>query len=246
MTEPIKYLLPACGILAMIASAVPVYRNADLPFRDCWLSIWAVFFLIGFVLSVTEAYFFSSKPPFRGWLPFGFAFVVTGCMAAVAAWFSSSFAESAGIGTTLKQQLSRHSPVYWAWRFFGAAGLFTFLYGTIGSATWPFIKKCYQDNSLGLELRVPDGRTVIGIQMCRGLVIAIVLFPLLISIPASATTAIPSLALLLVFTMAIGPLTMAPNWPIRLRLIHAIEFTVFTLLYAAVAYWLFVSPAASE
>ena len=96
---------------------------------------------------------------------------------------------------------------------------------------------------MGLELRVPDGRTMIGLQMFRGLAIAIVLFPLLISLRASVIGGIALVSLLLVGTMAIGPLTMAPRWPIKLRLINIVEFSLFCLRYAVVACWLFVPSA---
>ncbi len=235
----IHRFIPVGGLATMIASAVPAYRYANLSFVDSWVSIWAVFFLIGFTLTALEASFFLKASPIQGWRPFLMAFVITGIMAAVAAAFSATSARSQGLVFGVQSRLVQHSLVYWLWRFFGAAGLFTFLYGTIGSATWPFIKKYYSDRSLGLDLHVPDGRTVILLQMIRGFVVAIVLFPLIITLRASKTIAVAVLAVLLLTTMAIGPLTMASRWPIALRMIHVAEFALFTVLYSAVAHTLF-------
>jgi hypothetical protein len=125
------------------------------------------------------------------------------------------------------------------------AGLYTVLYVALGSATWPFVREYYRDPKHGLALCVPTGRVIIGLQMVRGLATAFVLTPLMAAAPAPDATWWVRLALLLAAVMAIGPLIMATRWPRRLRWAHAIEISVFAVLYSLTVCFLIARPQLS-
>ncbi len=94
-------------------------------------------------------------------------------------------------------------------------------------------------------LRVPGGPTIIVLQTVRGLLTTMTLFPLIAIIPASDMIWWLELSLLLAAIMAIGPLIMATRWPARLRLIHAIEISVFAVVYSFTV-WLFIAGSVTS
>jgi hypothetical protein len=226
----------------MILAAVPAYRRADFTFTDAWLSAWSMFFVVGFALIALEGAFFMKAHHIRGALPYVVAFVATGIMAAISSAIVTTDDFQFTLPMRCREEIAGHSLMYWTARMIGAAGLFTCLYGVIGSATWPFIRKYYEDPDYGLQLRIPNGRVIIALQMFRGLVTTIVLFPLVTAFRTHFLSTVAALALLLAATMAIGPLTMAPRWPTLLRMIHAVEISLFAILYSLVLYAMFVTP----
>lgn len=93
---------------------------------------------------------------------------------------------------------------------------------------------------MGLKLRVPSGPVVILLQMTRGFVTALALVPLAAAVPTADTSWWLKLSLLLAAVMAIAPLLMATNWPVKLRVTHAIEISVFAVFYSYTVWWLLV------
>ena len=177
----------------------------------------------------------------RGYvIPFVVAFIATGVMAAIAAALTSSGSLEFTLADRCRAVLAERSGWGWVVRLGGVAGLYTFVYVAIGSATWPFVREYYQDPDNGLTLRVPGGRTIIVLQTVRGLLTTMALFPLIAAVPALDTLWWLKLSLLLAVVMAIGPLVMATRWPGRLRLAHGIEISVFAVVYS-LAVWLFIA-----
>jgi len=110
-------------------------------------------------------------------------------------------------------------------------------YCVIGSATWPFVRHHYEDPASPLSLRVPSGATIVPLQLARGLVATLVVLPLLASSSLEGLEAWPHLALTTTVTCALVPMLLVANWPGRLRLAHALEITVFSLVQSLAWCW---------
>ena len=81
-------------------------------------------------------------------------------------------------------------------------------------------------------------------QLLRGFVTSLVLLPLVAAVPASGPGWWLRLSFLLAAVLALAPLAMASRWPARLRILHAVEITLFSFAYSAVVWWLLGRPAA--
>ena len=235
-----SWVTPVAAAVAVVVAAIPMYLSEQLSFWDAWLSLWTILFIVGFALIALEGAFFMQSPEIHRVSQFVVALVATGVTAGIAAALVSSNSLEFTLADKCRALLAERSGTDWIMRFIGMAGLYTLFYLAIGSATWPFIREYYQNPNHGLALRVPDGRVVISIQMIRGLITTAALLPLIASIPASDTVWWLRLSILLVTIMAIGPQLMATRWPARLRLAHAIEISVFAVVYSF-AVWLVIA-----
>ena len=241
-----KSWMPPLGAgVALVVSAIPMYLPEDLSFWDTWLSLWTIIFFIGFALIGLEGAFFMKSPEIQRISQFVVAFIATGVMAAIAAVVVSSNSVEFTLADKCRVLLAERSGEDWIIRFMGVAGLFTASYCAIGSATWPFVREYYEDPNSSLELCVPSGRVIIALQMVRGLLTTIALFPLIAAIPASDTVWGFRLSLLMAVSMAIAPLVMETRWPARLRCAHAIEISIFAVVYSFTVWWLIASHVAS-
>jgi hypothetical protein len=208
------------------------------------VSLWLILFVAGFVLVALEGAFFMRRPEIHRASQFLVGFLATGLMAAVVGALVRSGEDSFTLGQRCRALLERTALAEWGLRLGGAAGLYTLVYVAFGSATWPLVKGYYRDGEQDLGLRVPDGRVVITLQLVRGFLTSLVLLPLVASIPASEPGWWLRLSLLLAAVLGLAPLAMATPWPARLRILHAVEITLFAFAYAAVVGWLLGRPAA--
>ncbi len=239
-------MAPIAAAAVTVVAAIPMYLSAQLSFWDTWLSLWAIIFVVGFALIALEGAFFMQSPEIHRVSQFVVAFIATGVMAAIVAALTSSDGLEFSLADKCRVLLAERSEKDWIARFAGVAGLYMLVYVVIGSATWPFVREYYSDpKKSGLTLRVPGGPTIIVLQTVRGLLTTMTLFPLIAIIPASDMIWWLKLSLLLAAIMAIGPLIMATRWPARLRLAHAIEISVFAVVYSFIVWMLIARPGTS-
>lgn len=235
MTPETRRRMPGWGVslVSGLLFAVAVHPLiASLHLSTLWLalSLWLLLFVPGFLLSMIEATVFSEGPqPVR-------IRDVMGAMAAsaVAASVTACFFKAPSSGslvTNLGQWINTFGWAGLVARSLGAAVAFMVAYCAIGSVAWRFVRRYYQDPSLGLRLRVPSGRLVIVLQLGRGLLAILALTPLMASSSAHGFDWWKRFALALAITSGVIPLLGAAGWPVRLRVIHAVEIVVFALVY---------------
>jgi hypothetical protein len=205
-----------------------------------WLSLWTIIFIVGFALIALEGAFFMQSPEIRRISQFVVAFIAAGVVAAISAALVSSNSFEFTLANKCRVLLAQRSGMEWIMRFIGVAGLYTFFYIAIGSATWPFVREYYENPDYGLALRVPDRRLLILLQMVRGMLTTMALVPMIAAIPAYDIGWWFRVFLLLAAIMAISPLVMAIRWPAKLRLAHAIEILLFALVFSFTV-WLLVA-----
>lgn len=220
----------AAGGLFVIA-ARPVVTSLTLTTVDVIVALWLLLFVFGFLLSMIEAAAFSAGPsPITARHVLG-AVVASGFVATVAGLLMRTPSDLS-LTANLSVWVGRYGAANLLLRLLGTAVAFMVAYCVIGSATWPFVRQYYTDPSFGLRLQIPRGPVIIALQLARGLVAALALVPLLASTSAQGFDWWWRFALALAVTSGVIPLLLATGWPMRLRVVHAIEIVVFTQVYA--------------
>ena len=240
-----SWMTPLAAAVAIVAAAIPMYLSTQLSFLDTWLSLWMIMFVVGFALIALEGAFFLKSPEIHRISQFVVGFIATGVMAAIVAALVGSNSLEFTLVEKCRVLLAERSGTDWIKRIIGVAGLYTFVYVAIGSATWAFVREYYENPNYGLALLVPGGRVIIFLQMVRGLLTTMALVPLIAAIPAFDTVWWFRLSVFLAAIMAIGPLIMATRWPARLRLTHANEISIFAVVYSFTVWWFIARPVTS-
>lgn len=190
------------------------------------------FLCFGFILHAIESLFYFKERILgsREWIGGTLMFLAIGLVAAMVIPVD----QSGGFQANLSAWFAEHK--YPGFLIAYATLTFMVTYCVIGSATWPFVRSYYDDPDSSFSLCVPSGRLVIGLQIFRGLLATLAVLPLLAAIDAQTSFVWVWLSLLIStsYTFAIAPMLQAPdNWPLRLRVIHAIEIVCF----AAIQTW---------
>lgn len=229
------------GVTATLAAYAPLCDGVRLGTPGLFFALAGVFVVLGFALHAVEGAIFTEGPsPVRGkdWL----GAVASGvALAGLAAWLLGYAGATGGVAERLGAWFDARGAAAWR-RLAYSAITYMVVYCVIGSATWPFVREFYEDPESPLRLRVPSGPVVIGLQLARGTVATLVLLPLVAALPEAAHVAWawPRLALAMAVTLSIVPMLTVRDWPLRLRVIHGVEITVFALVQSFAWTWFLV------
>lgn len=211
----------AAGCL-LVASVQPLVDVLHLSRLELFLALWSLCFVIGFLLIAIEAAVFTAGPaPLRPVHLLG-ALGLT----AVASGIVAALVEPAATGSLVQnfqRSVASLGTGQWWLRIALAAVVYMVAYCVLGSITWYFVKPYYDDPKLGLKLRVPGGKVIITLQLGRGLAATLALLPLIVSVGIERAVWWPQMALALAMVGAVVPLVNAHDWPLRLRIAHALE-----------------------
>jgi hypothetical protein len=205
---------------------------------DLALSLWAIFFLLGFLLSAIEATVFSAgRGPIRRSDIVG-ALLLNGILATVSGLL---MATPTGTETTVLQQIDQGIRSL-GWEQFtlrtaGAAIAYMVAYCVLGSIAWRFVRPYYTDPAHGLQLRVPSARIILPLQVGRGLIASLVLLPFVVGVSQGISWWC-GLSVSLAVVTAIVPVLNARDWPPYLRFVHGVEISIFCFAQAASLWWL--------
>jgi hypothetical protein len=111
-----------------------------------------------------------------------------------------------------------------------------FLFGVLVS---PIVTPFYTDPSLGLGLRIPSFPVMMSIELLRGLLFALALIPIIISIRLSRTGTWLLVALSLYVVGAYVPFVAGTTLPWALKFFHSLEIFADSLVYGGVCTYLF-------
>jgi hypothetical protein len=216
----------------------PIVASLHLSTPGLILSLWLLLFVLGFLLSMIEAWAFADGPS-----PVGTRDVLGALAAsAVVASVAGLMIRSASPGSLLTNVRQWIEPFGWrgfAVRLFCADLAFMVAYCVIGTVAWRFVRPYYSDPKLGLRLRVPSGPVVVLLQLGRGLLALVALLPLLASSSARGFDGWVRFSLALAVTSGVVPLLGAAGWPAYLRVVHGVEIVVFDLVFAFALWKLF-------
>jgi hypothetical protein len=138
----------------------------------------------------------------------------------------------------LRETLAQRTGVSWAWRFGVAALSYLPIYFMFGMIVAPFVLPYYDNPDLGLNLVVPGLGVIIPLEIGRGSLYALTLFPLI----AVLRGGVGSKALWVGLTIAVlgswVPMLQATTWPLLLRVVHGLEITADAFVQGFVLTWL--------
>lgn len=217
----------------------PLVCAVNLDWPGLFVACTAYFIVFGFLLHGIETLFYFQKRLLT-WRHFFWGILAFVLVAAVASfWALPLGGETVSIDAAIELWISNQSGNS-AFNIGYSTITFMVVYCIIGSATWPFVRSYYENPDSKLALRVPSGKTVITLQLSRGLVATLAIIPLVAGLGVHATSLLTwgYLALTLSVTFAVAPMLMAPeDWSARLRFMHGIEIAIFATIQSFAWWW---------
>ncbi len=237
-----SYRLPIIALGFHVLAIAPLVCVVNLDRPGLLIACTAYFVVFGFLLHAIESLFYFAKRIWTVRLFLGglLTFICVGIVASLL--IPRSIDEEVDLVTAIKTWWSAesHNAVF---DIAYSSIAFMVNYCVIGSATWPFVRKYYENPDSLLGLRVPPGRVIIALQLGRGFLATIALIPLITGLGNHAphVSTWGYLAVSLSVTFGIMPMVMAPkDWPLRLRILHGIEIIFFVALQS-LAWWWFLA-----
>jgi hypothetical protein len=146
------------------------------------------------------------------------------------------------LGPAIRAALAQRSWISWTWRFLLAGFLYLPTYLLFGMIVSPFVVPYYNNPELGLGLVIPGVEVIVSLEVVRGLLFALTVFPLVALLGGSRR----SLALWIGLTIAVlgawAPMIEIAWWPPALRLAHGLEISGDSLVQGLTIAWL-LGPA---
>jgi hypothetical protein len=224
----------------------PLSSRLNLPLlqRAC---LWFVLlFVLSTLINLIEAVFFTTIPPTQ--LASSGAILAFGHIG-VAVLLTLLFRpQQAGPGllARLRETLAQRTANSWAWRFGLASLSYLPIYYTMGMIGAPYVLPYYDNPDVGLNLTVPSIGVIFPLEIGRGVLYALTLFPLIALLRGSFW----SRALWVVLTIAVlgswVPMIQAVHWTPVLRLAHGLEITADAFVQGIVLTWLLSPPDAAS
>jgi len=230
-----SFLLLTLGgtLLALVLS--PAVQHLPLaPFQRLAV-LWAMLFLIGYLINALEAAFFTTLPleqlALQGEQALGTSFII--------AWlFDRLFPAqppTVSLGQRLRGLLGRRSWRGWLGRLVLCGLAYVLVYLVVGAVFYlAFTQPYYTDPALAeqLHLKPPPGLGVIlPLELLRGVLFALTLLPLIAVARLRRWRLAVWLGLILFVVGGLVSLLVNQAWPIPLRVYHGVEilFQNFTL-----------------
>jgi hypothetical protein len=146
-----------------------------------------------------------------------------------------------GLLTRMRETLSQRRAFSWAWRFGLASLSYLPIYYLFGMIVAPFVLPYYDNPDLGLNLRVPSIGVILPLEIGRGLLYALTLFPLIAVLRGTYLTRALWVGLTIAVLGSWVPMLQAVHWTPVLRLAHGLEITADSFVQGIVLTW-FLSP----
>lgn len=225
--QPSLFLM-LLGSLVLVVCVVPVASGLSGRFATRWLALGLMLYVVTGVNTVIELTIFGTLGGEGYLLVFYFL-----CFAMTAAAFASQFGS---------QQPAVQRPHLgtgqWLWRI-GAAWLaFPLIYLVFGMCVAPFVVPHYQAGVAGL--RLPPLDVIMRTQLVRSLLFLGSSLPVIRLWSGSRRRLILALGLAHTGMVGLYGLSQATFLPTVLRVLHSLEITADSFVYALVLAWLFL------
>jgi hypothetical protein len=143
-----------------------------------------------------------------------------------------------GLLTRLRETLGQRTEASWALRFGLATLSYVPIYYAFGMIVAPFVLPYYNNPDLGLHLVVPGFGIILPLEIGRGLLYALTLFPLIVVLRGGLWSRALWVGLTIAIVGSLVPMLMAPGWPLDLRMAHGLEVTADGFVQGLVLTWL--------
>jgi hypothetical protein len=222
----------------------PLTKRLALPMLQRFGLLFLLLFVLNNLINVIEALFFTTMP-FSEQVN---ALVTTavgqaGLALLLAVLFRPPSVERELL-TALQETLSQRPWTSWAWRFALAGVLYVPVYLFFGMIIAPIVLPYYQE--MGLGLTVPGFEVILPLEVFRGLLYVLTLFPLVAVLRVSRWW----LAFWFVLTVCVlgswVPMLSAAWWPVTLRLTHGLEITADSIVHGLIIALLLWTPVGAD
>jgi hypothetical protein len=221
----------------------PLGCRLNLPLfgRTC---LWFVLlFVLSGLINLIEALFFTTIPLTE--LVTSFVILAFG-QAGAAVLLSLLFRPQQtgrGLLTRSRETLGQRKAVSWAWHFGLAALSYLPIYYMFGMIVAPFVLPYYNNPELGLNLVVPSVGVILPLEIGRGLLYALTLFPLIAVLRGGYWSKALWVGLTISVLGSWVPMLQAVHWTLVLRLAHGLEITADAFVQGFVLTWLLATPS---
>jgi hypothetical protein len=216
------------AMAVFLAWLVPLIR---LKLASVALILWAELFAVEYMINYIEALFFTTM--YAGLADFGVALlraaVVSGVVAAVAAFLFGSRGGTVGLGASLRDYLSTRTRRSWAVRIVVAGLIYFPVYFFFGMLVTPFVLPYYNNPAYGL--RIPSFGVMVPVEILRGFLFALVLLPLMASLGGGRNTKFAALAAMLYIPGGFVALVGNTLLPPQIVPFHGTEILADSIVY---------------
>jgi hypothetical protein len=244
-TQPKPFQSLVSSLLAGVLMGLtlgPMGTRLNLPLigRAClWLLL---LFVLSSLINLIEAVFFTTiaHPQLASSgaiLAFG-----QGAVAILLTLLFTPQQTGPGLLARLRETLAQRTAGSWAWRFGLASLSYLPIYYMFGMIVAPFVLPYYDNPDLGLSLTVPGIGVIIPLEIARGLLYALTLFPLIAILRGSYWSRALWVGLTIAVLGSWVPMLQAVHWTPVLRLAHGLEITADAFVQGLVLTWLLAPP----
>ncbi|MFQ6059529.1 MAG: hypothetical protein ACE5MB_11695 [Anaerolineae bacterium] len=216
----------------------PLSTRLTLPTAERAGLLFVVIFVLNSLINVIEALFFTTIPAAEqlyGLVTSAIGHV--GLAVPLALLFRPASVER-GLLTALQETLSQRRWTSWAWRFGLAGLLYVPTYFFFGMLIYPLVRPYYEDPALGLSLALPGFEVILPLEVGRGLLFVLTVFPLIAVLRRPRRSLAFWLGMTIAVLGAVTPMLQAGWLPLTMRLVHGLEITADSIVHGLIIAWL--------
>ncbi len=215
----------------------PLSERLPIPAWQRFTVLFALSYGLNSLLNGLEAVFFSTyvaPDQLVTLLVIGLSHLAP---AALAALLFPPQAITTRLGKLERVTLATRPPLAWAWRILAAGVLFVPVYLFFGSLIAPIVVPYYTEVA-GTGLAIPGFGVMLPLEVVRGVLFILILFPLLAVFRGPRRRLWLWLGVVLAAFIGWAPLLGGSFLPLTLRLVHGLEITADSFVHAALIAWL--------
>lgn len=241
--DPVLALVTTCLSGMVIGLTLgPLSGRLALSTAERAVVLFAVIFVLNALINVIEALFFTTIPTAEQAHGLVTSAIGHAGLAVLLALLFRPVSVVQGLLMALRETLSQRRWMSWVWRF-GLAGLLyvpTYLF--FGSLIAPIVLPYYDNRDLGLGLVVPGFELIFTLEVGRGLLYVLTVFPLVAVLRGSRKSLAFWIGLTIAVLGAWTPMLQVNWWPLTLRLVHGLEITADAIVQGLTIAWLMGRP----
>ncbi len=200
--------------------------------------LFVVIFMLNSLISVIEALFFTTVPAAEYLYTLVTSAIGHAGLAVLLALLFRPASVEWGLLTALRGTFGQRQWTSWAWRFGLAGVLYVPTYFFFGMLIYPFVRPYYEDPNLGLSLAVPGFEVILPLEVGRGLLFVLTVFPLIAVLRRSRRSLAFWLGMTIAVLGAVTPMLQASWFPLTMRVVHGLEITADSIVHALIIAWL--------
>jgi hypothetical protein len=220
----------------------PFAARLPLRFLERISVLFVTLFVLNQLANVIEALFFTTIPAVEWTFSLFVSAVEHAGLAVLLALLFRPVSAARGITDILGETLIRRRWYSWLARLLLAGVLFVLVYFFFGAIVAPYVVPFYQNPALGLQLTIPGFNVILPLEVGRGLLHAVTLFPLIALLRAGGTHSRWGIAFWIILVQVVlgswHPMLSVTFWPLELRLAHGLELMADGIVFGLLIVWL--------